>query len=333
MRRIAIIGAGSWGTALCRLVAHRGHQVTLWAYEPEVVREISETRINSVFLPGFKIPETVRVTGDFEVALADVEIVLSVVPSHVCRQVSKQMRPYLNPRMIFVSATKGIENGTHMCMHDVVRDVLRDQFEPRFVALSGPSFALEVAQGHPTAVVAASNTPEYAQLIQQELSSPSFRIYSSTDVISVEIGGAVKNVMAIAAGVVAGLGWGYNSTVALATRGLAEMTRLAVALGGRTETMAGLAGMGDLMLTCMGGLSRNRSVGVELGKGRALREVLAEMKMVAEGVKTTRATYELSQKLGIEMPITANMYALLCENKSPREAAEELMMRPLRREI
>lgn len=333
MRRIAIIGAGSWGTTLGRLAAYRGHQVALWGHNAELVRELRETRENSVYLPGFKIPAAVHVTGSLEEAVADAEIVLTVVPSHVCREVYTQMRPHLNARMIFVSATKGIENETHMRMHDVVRDVLRDHFEPRFVVLSGPSFALEVAQEHPTAVVAASYMPEYAQLIQRELSSPAFRIYSSTDVISVEIGGAVKNVMAIAAGVVTGLGWGYNSTVALATRGLAEMTRLAVALGGRAETLAGLAGMGDLMLTCMGALSRNRRVGVELGKGRKLNQILAEMKMVAEGVRTTRATYELSQKLGIEMPITARVYAMLYQDKSPREAAEELMMRPLRREI
>jgi glycerol-3-phosphate dehydrogenase (NAD(P)+) len=318
---------------LCRLVARRGHDLTLWVYEPELVRELRETRVNSVFLPGFEIPASVHITGSLEEALADAEMVLTVAPSHVVREVYTQMRPYLTPRMIFVSATKGIENGTGLCMHDVVRDVLRDQFEPRYVVLSGPSFAREVAQEHPTAVVAASHTPEYGQLVQHELSSPSFRIYTSTDVISVEIGGAVKNVMAIAAGVVAGLGWGYNSTVALATRGLAEMTRLAVALGGRADTMAGLAGMGDLMLTCMGALSRNRSVGVELGKGRRLNEILAEMRMVAEGVKTTRATYELNQKLGIEMPITASVYAMLYEDKPPREAAEELMVRPLRREI
>lgn len=333
MRRIAVIGAGSWGTALCQLIARRGHEVTLWAHRSELVRELRETRVNSVFLPGFAIPAAVRITGSLEEAVAGAEIVLTVVPSHVVRQVYTQMRPYLNPRMILVSATKGIENETHLCMHDVIRDVLRDDFEPRYVVLSGPSFAREVAQGHPTAVVAASSTPEYGQLIQQELSSASFRIYTSTDVISVEIGGAVKNVMAIAAGVVAGLGWGYNSTVALATRGLAEMTRLAVALGGRAETMAGLAGMGDLMLTCMGALSRNRSVGLQLGRGRRLPDILAEMRMVAEGVNTTRATYELSQKLGVEMPITASVYAMLYQSKPPREAAEELMMRPLRREL
>lgn len=332
MRRIAIIGAGSWGTALCRLAAKHGHQVTLWGHNPELVRRLQETRINATFLPGFEIPATVNITGSVTEALSEAEIVLTVLPSHVCRQIYSLMRPCLSPRMLFVSATKGIENETHMCMHDVIRDVLREQFEPRCVVLSGPSFALEVAQEHPTAVVAAAFRPEDGQLIQHELSSPSFRVYSSTDVISVEIGGAVKNVMAIAAGVVAGLGWGYNSTVALATRGLAEMTRLAVALGGRAETMAGLAGMGDLMLTCMGTLSRNRQVGMELGRGRKLGEILADMKMVAEGIKTTRATYELSRTLGIEMPITAGVYAMLYQEKPPREAAEELMVRPLRPE-
>jgi glycerol-3-phosphate dehydrogenase (NAD(P)+) len=218
-------------------------------------------------------------------------------------------------------------------MEEVVRDVLRDRFEPRYVALSGPSFALEVARGDPTAIVAASHNLDYAQLIQEALSLPAFRIYTSTDVTSVELGGAVKNVMAIAAGVVAGLGWGYNSVVALATRGLAEMTRLAMALGGRPETLAGLSGMGDLMLTCMGALSRNRRVGVELGKGRRLAEILAETKMVAEGVNTTRATHDLSRQIGIEMPITAGVYTMLYEEKNPKEVAEQLMMRPLRREL
>jgi glycerol-3-phosphate dehydrogenase (NAD(P)+) len=333
MRRIAIIGAGSWGTALCRLVAARGHHVRLWVHDPELAEVIRTRRENPTYLPGFEIASSVHVTNALEDALSDAEVVLSVMPSHVCREVFSHMLPALDPRMIVVSATKGIENGTLQRMQEVVRDVLRDRFEPRYAVLSGPSFAPEVARGDPTAVVVASHSLDYARLVQEELFTPAFRIYTSTDVISVEVGGAVKNVMAIAAGVVAGLGWGYNSMVALATRGLAEITRLAVALGGRPETLAGLAGMGDLMLTCMGEWSRNRRVGVELGKGRKLTDILTETKMVAEGVKTTRATYELSRRLGIDMPITASVYAMLYEDKNPREAAEQLMMRPLRREM
>jgi len=331
--RIAIIGAGSWGTTLCRLAAAKGHETILWARRRQLVVELQQRRENSQYLPGFKIPESVQITDSLHRAVAQADIVITAVPSHVYRHVYTEMLPYLHPRMILVNATKGIENGTLMCMHAVVRDVLRDHFEPRYVVLSGPSFAMEVAQGHPTAVVAASHSLEYAGLIQRTLASPVFRIYSSTDVVGVEVGGAVKNVMAIAAGVVAGLGWGYNSTVALATRGLAEITRLAVALGSRAETLAGLAGMGDLMLTCMGALSRNRHVGVELGKGRKLDDILSEMNMVAEGVKTTKAAYQLSRQLGVDMPITVSVYEMLYEGKPPRVAAEELMMRPLRREM
>jgi glycerol-3-phosphate dehydrogenase (NAD(P)+) len=333
MKRIAIIGAGSWGTALCRLAAARGHEVRLWVHDPALAELMLATRENPVYLPGFDLHPKARISTSFEEVLDGAELVLSVVPSHVCRAVFTEMRPFLDPLMIFVSATKGIENETHQRMQEVVRDVLRDHFEPRYVVLSGPSFALEVARGDPTAIVAASPHLDVARLVQEELSSPAFRIYTSTDVVSVELGGAVKNVMAIAAGVVAGLGWGYNSTVALATRGLAEMTRLAAALGGRPETLAGLAGMGDLVLTCVGELSRNRRVGFELGRGRKLSEVLAEMKMVAEGVRTTRAVYELSRQLGVDVPITASVYAMLYEEKNPRAAAEELMVRPLRREM
>ena len=333
MKRLAVIGAGTWGTCLANLAARSRHAVRLWAYEPEVADAIRTKRENSVFLPGVPLPDSVAVSNSLAEVLEDAELIVSVMPSHVCRTVFTAMKPYLNSRMIFVSATKGIEIGSLMRMEEVVRDVLREQFEPRLVVLSGPSFAIEVARGDPTAIVAASHTEGYCNLVQQEFSSSSFRIYTSPDVVGVEVGGSVKNVMAIATGVVAGLGWGYNSAAALITRGLAEMTRLAVGLGGRPETLAGLAGMGDLALTCMGALSRNRRVGVELGKGRPLDEILRETKMVAEGVNTTRATHELGQKLGIDMPITAGVYAMLYEGKSPREAAAELMLRPLRREI
>ncbi len=333
MKRLAVIGSGAWGTTLALMAAQVGHRVHLWAFESEVVQAIRTTRENSLFLPGFPLPPSIVASNSLAEVLENAELILCAMPSHVCRAVFTEMRPYLQSRVIFVIATKGIETGSLMRMEEVIRDVLRDSFEPRLVVLSGPSFAAEVARGDPTAVVAASPTQEYRDLVQREFSSGSFRIYTSPDLIGVEIGGSVKNVMAIATGVVAGLGWGYNSAAALITRGLAEMTRLAIALGGRPETMAGLAGMGDLVLTCMGALSRNRRVGVELGKGRSLETIVSETKTVAEGINTTRATYELGTKLGIEMPITASVYAMLYEAKNPREAAAELMLRPLRREI
>ncbi len=333
IHRIAIIGAGSWGTALSVLAAKRGHVVTLWSHEPEVAEAIRKQRENSVYLPGVLLPSNVRATTSLEEALDGADVVITAVPSHVCRPMYERMRPWLHPRLIFVSATKGLEVETQMRMSEVLREVLRDQFEPRVVVLSGPSFAQEVARGDPTAVVAASYPLEYSQLVQRLLSGPSFRIYTSPDVVGVEIGGAVKNIIAIGAGVVTGLGWGSNSVAALITRGLAEMTRLVVALGGRAETMAGLAGVGDLVLTCTGQLSRNRQVGIELGRGRTLSDILAGMRQVAEGVRTTRAVYRLSQRLGVEMPITASIHALLYEGRDPRDVAAALMERPLKREI
>jgi glycerol-3-phosphate dehydrogenase (NAD(P)+) len=242
------------------------------------------------------------------------------------------MLPYLRPQMILVSATKGIEIATQMRVEEVVREVLRDHFEPRYVALSGPTFALEVARDEPSAIVAAAHTPAWAAALQAALSSTRFRVYTNNDVTGVEVGGAVKNVMAIATGAVNGLGLGYNSAAALITRGLAEMTRLAVKLGGRAETLAGLAGMGDLVLTCLGSLSRNRRVGYELGRGRRLSEVVGEMREVAEGVKTAQAAYELARQAGVEMPITTGVYRMLYEGKSPQELAAELMERPLKSE-
>jgi glycerol-3-phosphate dehydrogenase (NAD(P)+) len=258
--------------------------------------------------------------------------VITVVPSHGARAIYRDMRPYLSHRMVLVSATKGIENETLMRMSEVVWDELRDCFDPRFVVLSGPSFAVEVARGEPTAIVAASYREEWGRLVQRELSSGSFRIYTNTDVAGVELGGSVKNVIAIATGAVRGLGLGLNSVAAIVTRGLAEMTRLAVATGGRVETLAGLAGLGDLVLTCTGELSRNRSVGVELGRGRSLEEILAGTREVAEGVRTTRAVRALGRRLGIELPITEAVYSLLYEDCTPREVAEALMGRPLKRE-
>lgn len=329
-KRVAVIGAGSWGTALALVAARNGHEVTLWAREPEIARAIETGCRNPFYLSDLELPRNVRATTSIENALNGCDFALVVVPSHAMREVVGGMQPHFDPSIVLVSATKGVENRSLMRMDEVIADVLG--FEPRFVALSGPSFAREVARGDPTAIVAASRDLEWSGMIQRELSSNVFRVYTNTDVIGVELGGAVKNVVAIGAGVVRGLGLGTNAVAAIITRGLAEMTRLAVAQGARVETMAGLAGLGDLVLTCTGELSRNRHVGIELGKGRKLAEILAGMREVAEGVKTARSIYELGRRLEIEMPITSSIYALLYEDKPAAEAANELMGRPLKRE-
>ncbi len=332
MKRIAIIGAGSWGTALALAAARAGNEVRLWAHSAQVAENLRSQRENQIYLPGFLLADSVLPTNDLAEALADAEIVLTVVPSHVCRDVYRQMLPRLSPEMTFVSATKGIETKTQMRMEEVVRDVVGSRFEPNYVVLSGPSFAQEVAKDEPCAIVAASAVAENAQAVQQALSSSRFRVYTNNDVVGVEIAGAVKNVMAIATGAVNGLGLGYNSQAALVTRGLAEITRLAVKLGARAETLAGLAGMGDLVLTCFGNLSRNRRVGFELGRGRKLEDIIREMREVAEGVKTAKAAHELAAELGVEMPITTGVYQMLYEGKTPRELEMELMERPLKAE-
>lgn len=337
MSRIAVVGAGAWGTALSIVLGRQGtHDVRLWAYENEVCESIVARRTNDLFLPGYRVPEKVRAMHAFDDALADAEIVVSVMPSHHCRRVFTGMARHLRPEMLFVSATKGIENESLLRMDEVICDVVNDtaHFFPRIGALSGPSFAKEVAKGDPTAITIASKDVSLAGTVQREFSDPSFRVYTNDDVAGVELGGALKNVIAIAAGVCDGLGLGHNTIAALITRGLAEITRLAVACGGRPETMAGLAGMGDLVLTCTGGLSRNRTVGVELGKGRKLDDIIAGMHgMVAEGVLTTNAAVGLASKYGVEMPITQQMYAILHEGQAPRDAIRNLMTRPATSEI
>jgi glycerol-3-phosphate dehydrogenase (NAD(P)+) len=336
MSRIAVIGAGAWGTGLAIALGRKGtHQVTLWAYEKEVCTSIEQRHTNDLFLAGHLIPECVRATNSYEQALAGAEIVVSVMPSHHTRRVFQSMAEFLDARMLFVSATKGIENDTFLRMSEVIQEVLGARgMRPRVGALSGPSFAKEVAKGDPTAVTIASADSDLASNVQREFSDPTFRVYTNSDVAGVELGGALKNIIAIAAGVCDGLGLGHNTVAALITRGLAEITRLAVACGGHPQTMAGLAGLGDLVLTCTGGLSRNRSVGVELGKGLALDEIIAGMHgMVAEGVLTTNAAVGLAKKVGVEMPITEQMHAILHEGRSPREAIRELMTRPSASEI
>ncbi|MEO8725081.1 MAG: NAD(P)H-dependent glycerol-3-phosphate dehydrogenase [Acidobacteriaceae bacterium] len=327
MSRIAIIGGGAWGTALAIALARGNrHTVHLWAYEMEVVEAIRARRENTAFLPGFKIADAITPTRDLGEALARAEIVLTVMPSHHVRRVATQMLPHLAPEMLIVSATKGIEEKTHLRMTEVIAEVAGRR---RIGALSGPSFAKEVARGDPTAITFASTDAQLAATIRSEFSDASFRVYSSEDIVGVELGGALKNVIAIAAGIVEGLGLGHNTAAALITRGLAEITRLAVACGAHRETLSGLAGMGDLVLTCTGGLSRNRAVGVALGRGERLPSIIAGMRgMVAEGVLTTDAALGLARFQQIEMPIAEQMHGILREGKSPQEAMRALMGRP-----
>lgn len=336
MTDIAIIGAGAWGTALSIVAARRGeHRVRLWAFEQDVCESIRIRRVNEQFLPGFNVPEGVAVTSDLTEAVAGAEMLVSVMPSNHCRQVFRALAPHLRRQMIFVSATKGIEEGSLLRMTQVVTSTIEEAsgFTPRIAALSGPSFAREVARGDPTAITVASSDEEVAQAVQITLSDPRFRIYTNDDVIGVELGGALKNVVAIAAGVCDGLGLGHNSVAALITRGLAEMTRLTEACGGHRETMAGLAGLGDLVLTCTGGLSRNRSVGQQLGKGRKLPDIIRDMHgMVAEGVLTTNAAVGLAKQQRVEMPITEKMWEVLHQGKLPAEAIHELMTRSAKSE-
>lgn len=334
MTKIAILGAGSCGTALAVALARsrRPHQISLWVHGADVLDALRNACENSVYLPGIRVPEAIQPTAEISEALADAEIVLGAMPSEHARAVYSAALPLLDPRMIFVSATKGIEHGSLQRMTEVIADVTRANFAPRLAALSGPSFALEVARGDPTAVVIASQQPDVASAVQEHFSGPTLRLYTNDDTVGVEVGGAVKNVIAIAAGVCAGLGFGANTIAALVTRGLAEMTRLAMALGGRRDTLAGLAGLGDLVLTSTGTLSRNRSVGVELGRGRRLADILASMRMVAEGVGTTAATLSLARRHGVEMPIAEQMDAVLHQGRAPRDAMRELMERRLKQE-
>ena len=331
MSEIAVIGAGAWGTGLAIVLGRKGtHHVRLWAHEKDVCESIAQNRVNEKFLPGRHIPDSVTASNDLAATLRDAQIVVSVMPSQHCRILFERMRPMMHPQTLIVSATKGLEEGSLQRMTEVITQVLRrdDESIPAVGALSGPSFAQEVARGDPTAITIASPDTTLLRTVQQEFSDASFRIYTNSDVVGVELGGALKNIVAIAAGICDGLGLGHNSVAALITRGLAEMTRLVVACGGRAETMAGLAGLGDLVLTCTGGLSRNRSVGVELGRGKKLPEIIAGMHgMVAEGVFTTSAAVGLAHARSVEMPITEQMHAILHQGKSPREAIQVLMSR------
>ena len=332
MKRVTIIGAGSWGTAVAVVAARAGHEVQLWARNADIVDSINRDHANSIYLTGTPVPPNVRASGDITEVMDGAELVILAAPSHATRGLLTDMLPALQREMIIVSATKGIEVETGKRISEVVAEVVPQDTRPRFVCLSGPSFAREVVERHPTAVVAASKDPEAARIVQSELSFESLRVYRNDDVIGTELGGSVKNVMAIAAGMVAGLGFGSNSIAALITRGLAEVTRLALREGAKLETLMGLAGLGDLVLTCTGTLSRNRFVGQELGKGRSLEEITAGMHEIAEGVKTTLAVKRLAVRLGVEMPITNEVHAVLYEKRSARDGVHELMARPLKEE-
>ncbi|MGA2713704.1 MAG: NAD(P)H-dependent glycerol-3-phosphate dehydrogenase [Bryobacteraceae bacterium] len=330
MTGLAIIGGGSWGTALSCVLAPRFERVRLWVNEPDLAARMQETRINDIFLPGIPIPGSVQVETSLEKALADADVVLSVMPSHVARQVYTRMLPWLTPGMRIVSASKGLESGTLLRVSEVIRSMTGPEY--RIAVLSGPTFAQEAAAGSPTALVIASEDESLVREMQSGFSGPTFRAYGSCDPVGVEIGGALKNVIAIGAGISDGLGLGHNAVAALITRGLAELTRLAVALGAKPETMSGLAGLGDLVLTCTGDLSRNRQVGLKLAAGLELGRILESTPQVAEGVKTTSVAMELAARHGVDLPIVAEMHAVLNMGRSPGEAIKRLMGRSLRSE-
>jgi glycerol-3-phosphate dehydrogenase (NAD(P)+) len=332
MPRIAIIGAGNWGTALAVMAARAGHDVRLWARNIDVVNSINNTRKNSRHLSSTDIPLSVQATHDIGHAIEGSSIVVIAGPSHTARELVSLMRPHLKESITLVSIAKGLEIESGKRVSEVVNDVLGEQFSERFVCLSGPSFASEVVANHPTAIVAASRNEVAAQNIQADLSFGNFRIYTNSDVVGTELGGSIKNVMAIAAGMSEGLGYGSNSIAALITRGLAEITRLALSQGAQLETLMGLAGLGDLVLTCTGRLSRNRFVGEQLGRGRTLNEITANMSEVAEGIRTSRAIKRLANSAGIEMPITNEVEAVLYDGKSAGDAVAALMSRRLRSE-
>ncbi len=330
--RIAVIGGGSWGTALADALARNGHDTLLWAYERELVAEINNSHTNSLFLPDIPLHPALACTASLADALAGRGIILLVTPVQVMRGVLAQAAPLIGPEAVIVNASKGIELETLKTVSQVCADLLGPEALNRYVALSGPTFAREVASGFPSLIVAASLDEGCARRVQAALSSPQLRVYTNSDVIGVELGGAVKNVIAIAAGISDGLGFGHNARAALITRGLAEMNRLGRAMGAQAATFAGLAGMGDLVLTCTGDLSRNRTVGFKLGQGQRLADILAEMRMVAEGVKTAESVYRLSRKLGVEMPIVEKTFQILHEDKPARQAVTELMARELKAE-
>jgi glycerol-3-phosphate dehydrogenase (NAD(P)+) len=333
MKRVAVLGAGAWGTALAKHLSDKGEKVVLYARRRDISEEIAKTRENRRYLPGALLAPELEVTADLGQAVTGADLVVIAVPSHAVRGVLREIASVLPEGAVIVNATKGIENDSLMLMGEVVADVLGPAAAGRFSVLSGPSFAKEVALGLPTAIVVASSSSEVAHDVQQRFAGERMRVYTSDDPIGVELGGALKNVIAIASGACEGLGYGHNSRAALITRGLAEIVRLAMAKGGSALTLAGLAGLGDLVLTCTGELSRNRTVGFELGKGRTLPDVLAGLGHVAEGVRTAKSAHDLGRKCGVDMPITAEVYRVLYEGKSPKQAVLDLLARANRPEF
>lgn len=331
--RVAVVGAGSWGTALADLVAGNGGSVTLWARDSAVAEQIRETGRNDRYLPGLDLDPAIETTTNLEEAVRDAAVVVSAIPSHAVRAVMTAASPTIERDAVVVSTSKGIENDSLKRMAEVLSEVLPAGPGARVAVLSGPSFAREVCAGLPTAVTVATESPDAAFIARETFSTTRFRVYTSRDVVGVELGGAVKNIVAIATGIADGIGFGDNARAALITRGLAEISRLGMVLGGDRLTFMGLAGLGDLVLTCTGDLSRNRSVGVRLGRGETLDEILSDMHMVAEGVRTTRSVRELAAKHEVEMPITEQVYEMLYDAKSPRVVLEELMARELKPEF
>ncbi|MCK5255948.1 MAG: NAD(P)H-dependent glycerol-3-phosphate dehydrogenase [Deltaproteobacteria bacterium] len=328
--QIGVIGAGSWGTTLANLLAKKGFSIALWVYEDDLIQPIATKRENPLYLPGIKLSEKIIPTGSLKEVCQHKDLLVNVTPSQIVRQMMQNIHSYLSSQVKLVSATKGIENNTLLTMSGVFKEVLPIKDGEQLAVLSGPSFALEVSKETPTAVTIASKNQELAKHLQKVFSTPYFRAYTNSDVLGVELGGALKNVIAIAAGISDGLGFGYNTRAALITRGLAEMSRLALKMGANALTLSGLAGLGDLILTCTGELSRNRSVGIKLGKGMELTNILRDMRMVAEGIKTTKAAYDLSKKMEVSMPITEQVYYILYQNKNPKEAVTELLTRDLK---
>lgn len=330
--RVSVLGAGSWGTALAHLMARGGHKVHMWAMEEEVASAIRKDRCNKIFLPEIELPESVDVTTSIDDAVADAQMVLLVIPAQFARKWMITVRDVLPPRIPIVICSKGIEQGTLCTMHQVLTEELPGKHHQGICVLSGPSFALEVAKRYPTNVTVAANDPDTASFVQNAVATKDFRVYTSPDLVGVELGGALKNVIAIAAGAADGMGFGHNTKAGLMTRGLSEIARLAVKMGGRPETMMGLAGMGDLILTCTGHLSRNRMVGQKMAEGKTIEQVKSEMRMVAEGVATAVSVHDLSIQQAVEMPISSEVYQVLHQGKSVHQALESLLARALKPE-
>lgn len=331
--KIGVVGAGSWGTALADLLGLKGYKIDLWVFEKEVKEQIQAYRENKVFLPGFPLSANIFPSNDISEVVSKKDIVLIVVPSHVMRETVQQIRGHVSPSTIIVSASKGIENKTHLTMSGVLKETLPEIPESSFAVLSGPSFAQEVAKKFPTVIAVASEDQKVAGFVQHIFAAPYFRVYTNNDMIGLELGGAVKNVIAIATGIIDGLRLGLNTRAALITRGLTEIRRLGLKLGANPRTFAGIAGVGDLVLTCTGDISRNHTVGKKIGEGMKIKEILSEMRMVAEGVKTAKSVYNLSRRLSVEMPISHEVYHILYDDVSPKEAAYRLMTRNLKNEL